>query len=117
METHESAHGNKRKNLVMPKRPTMKSSANMHWFKLTLMQAIARKGLGGASSTDKTNIDDLSEKMRPDVTGEDGLMRAYMLRDATTCCRTPRRGRSLAHGWLRRAGNQRATIQGHLGVR
>ena len=67
METHESAHGNKRKNLVMPKRPTMKSSANMHWFKLTLMQAIARKGLGGASSTDKTNIDDLSEKMRDKV--------------------------------------------------
>ena len=60
METHENTHGNKRKNLVMPKRPTMKSSANMHWFKLNLMQAIARKGLGPASSSDKTNIEDLS---------------------------------------------------------
>ena len=67
METHDGAYGNTRKNSVMPKRPTIKSSANMRRWKLTLMQAIARKGLGGASATDKTNIDDLSEKIRDKV--------------------------------------------------
>ena len=45
METQESAYGNKRTKLVMPRRPTIKSSANMHMFKLKLMQTIAFGGL------------------------------------------------------------------------
>ena len=58
METQDGAY--EQTKLVMPRRPTMKSSANMHMFKLKLTQTIARKGLGPASSSDKTNIEDLS---------------------------------------------------------
>ena len=54
METQDGAY--EQTKLVMPRRPTMKSSANMHMFKLKLMQTIARKGLGPASTSDKTNI-------------------------------------------------------------
>ena len=67
METHDSAYERKRKVAVMPMRPTIRSSANMHTFRLKLMQAIARKGLGSASATEENNLDDLSEKMREKV--------------------------------------------------
>ena len=67
METHESAYGNKRTKEKVPKRPTIKSGANMHEFKLKLTQLIARKGLGPASASDNTNIDDFNDKMRDKV--------------------------------------------------
>ena len=67
METQDGAYGNKRTKLVMPRRPTIKSSANMHMFKLKLTHTIARKGLGPACASDKTNIEDLNDKMRDKV--------------------------------------------------
>ena len=44
--------------------PSIRSSANMHTWKLKLMHAIARKGFGSAIATDRYDLDDLSEKMR-----------------------------------------------------
>ena len=67
METHDSAYGNKRKLAMMPVRPSIRSSANMHTWTLKLVQAIARKGLGSASATEENDLDDLSEKLREKV--------------------------------------------------
>ena len=36
-------------------------------WKLKVKQAIARKGLGSASTTEEYNLDDLTEKMREKV--------------------------------------------------
>ena len=64
METHDHAYGNERKHTTMPAIPSIRSSANMHTWKLKLMHAIARKGFGSAIATDQYDLDDLSEKMR-----------------------------------------------------
>ena len=77
METHESAYGNKRTKEKVPKRPTIKSGANMHEFKLKLTQFIARKGLGPASASDNTNINEFNDKNRDKVS----MLCAEMLDD------------------------------------
>ena len=51
----------------MPARPSIRSSANMHSWKLKVKQAIVRKGLGSASMTEEYDLDDLAEIMREKV--------------------------------------------------